>query len=138
MLDVIPFSKLKTLRLIQLVAGGVVSQLFTTLTVTAIQFYLIVWDGLGLFIHAGQNTGKRKSIEATAYRVYMVRMEEPIVLRKSEEIVLHQLKKLVFKGAIQSIQSTGIMATEGNVATQMGISVEQLRLEYGNLYSKSQ
>ena len=86
--------------------------------------------------HWEEEKERRKSIEATAYRVYMVRMEEPIVLRKSEEIVPHQLKNLILKGAIQSIQSTGIRPTEGNVATQMGISVEQLRLEYGNLYSK--
>jgi hypothetical protein len=114
----------------------------TTFSLGHLAKTLFTWDGLGLFIHAGQNTGKRKKRKGKVLKLQLIEsiwfaMEEPIVLRKSEEIVLHQLKKLVSQGAIQSIQSTGIMATEGNVATQMGISVEQLRLEYDNLYSKS-
>lgn len=85
--------------------------------------------------HWEKEKERRKNFEASnKTRVYMAPLEEPLILRKPEEIVFNQLKKLLFQGAVQSIKSRGIILNEKNLATQMGISGEQLQLEYGMFF----
>jgi hypothetical protein len=81
---------------------------------------------------------RRKKYELSyPRRKFEAPLEKPIVLRNQEEVNFNQLKKLIFQGAIQSLESTGCTVSELRLAAQLGISVELLRLEYGYFYQTS-
>lgn len=90
---------------------------------------------------------KRKKYELCyPSRKFDAPLEKPLVIKKPEEVSFfdfdqtrfkHDIKLLIFLGAIQSIKSAEIALNEYNLAAQMGISIEDLQLEYGHFYRRS-
>lgn len=90
---------------------------------------------------------RRKKYESCyPSRKFDTPLEKPLVLRRPEEFtfndieqarIKHDIKQLIFQGAIQSIESAKITLSVENLAAQMGISIEELQVEYGDFYHTS-